>query len=54
MYFKEMEKKGYNPVTKEHITCIRRTLYLEEKLPIGESYANLINTIIRANDHASQ
>lgn len=54
MYFKEMEKKGYNPVTKEHITCIRRTLYLEEKLPIGESYANLINTIIRANDHASK
>ena len=54
MYFKEMEKKGYNPVTKEHTTCIRRSLYLEEELPIGEPYAELINTIIKANDHASK
>lgn len=54
MYFKEVEKKGYNPVTKEHTTCIRRSLYLEEELPIGEPYAELINTIIKANDHASK
>ena len=54
MYFKEIEKTGYNPVTKEHTTCIRRSHYLEEKLPIGEPYARLIQSIIEANSHASK
>ena len=35
-------------------TCIRRAIYLEEDLPIGETYSKLINTIIKANDHASK
>ena len=54
MYFKEMEKEGYNPMTKEHTTCIRRSLYLEEELPIGEPYAELINSIIITNEQASK
>lgn len=53
MYFKEIEKKGYNPMTKELTTCIRRSLYLEKELPIGERYAELIQSIIETNNHAS-
>ena len=54
MYFKEIEKTGYNPVTKKETTCIRRSLYLEEELPIGEPYVRLIQSILEANSHASK
>lgn len=48
MYYKDVEKDGYNPKTGEHTTCIRRSLYLEKELPIGEQYAELIRIIINA------
>lgn len=48
MYYKDVEKDGYNPKTGEHTACIRRSLYLEKELPIGEQYAELIRKIINA------
>lgn len=46
MYYKDVEKDGYNPKTGEHTICIRRSLYLEKELPIGEQYSELIRKII--------
>lgn len=51
MYFKDIEKQGYNPITKETTTCTRRTLYLKEELPLGDEYSKLIRTIIDKSDH---
>lgn len=51
MYFRDEERTGYNPKTKEHVTCLRRTLYLENELPIGEPYADFIKSILDANKH---
>ncbi|MBO4806870.1 MAG: hypothetical protein J5554_12615 [Paludibacteraceae bacterium] len=52
MYFKEVEKFGFNPQTKEEVTCLRRTLYLEEELPIGEAYADFIREILEKNQQS--
>lgn len=47
MYFKDEAREGYNPVTQKHTTYVRRALYLDESLPIGEDYARLIRTVVR-------
>ena len=47
MFFKDVERRGFNPITKETVPCIRRELYLEEELPLGESYSDFIKGIIR-------
>lgn len=52
MFFKEVEKEGFNPKTKEKTSCIRRTLYLEEELPIGVQYSELVRSVIDDNPHS--
>ncbi len=54
MYFRDEERAGYNPRTKEQVTCLRRTLYLENELPIGEQYAEFIQSILNTNRNASK
>ena len=54
MYYKEEGKEGFNPKTNEKTTYIRHTLYLEEELPIGEQYSELVKSILKDNPHASQ
>lgn len=52
LYFNEYEKEGYNPKTCEKTCCMRHTLYLEEELPIGEEYSELVKKIIKDNKNA--
>lgn len=52
MYFRDMEKEGYNPVTKQTTKCIRRELYLENELPIGAAYSDFITNLLKQNNHA--
>lgn len=54
MYFKDVEKEGFNPVTSQTTQCIRRELYLESELPIGATYSDLIFNLLNDNDHASK
>lgn len=54
MFFKEVEKRGFNPVTKEEKTCLRRELYLEEELPLGEEYSEFIINLINRNENACE
>lgn len=49
IYFKDKEKIGYNPITQENTTYVRRSLYLEKELPIGESYSIFIMEILNSN-----
>lgn len=54
MYFKDVEKEGFNPVTNQTTKCIRRELYLESELSIGTEYSDFIINILTRNDHASK
>ncbi len=47
MYYTDVEKEGFNPVTGKATTCLRHTLHLEEKLPIGDAYSSLLLQILR-------
>ena len=51
---KDVEKAGFNPVTHQTTKCIRRELYLETELPIGNEYSNFISNILKTNGHASK
>lgn len=54
MYFKDVEKEGFNPVTNQTTKCIRRELYIETELPIGTEYSDFIINILKRNDYASK
>ena len=54
MYYREEEMEGFNPKTNEKTTYTRHTLYLEEELPIGEQYSELIKSILEENTYASK
>ena len=54
MYYREEEMEGFNPKTNEKTTYTRHTLYLEEELPIGEQYSELIKSILEDNTYASK
>lgn len=46
MYYRDEQRQGYNPVTKESTSYTRRSLHIEMELPIGQEYSQLISAII--------
>ena len=46
MYFRDEQRQGFNPVTNEATSCVRRILHVEMELPTGQEYSQLINKII--------
>ncbi len=46
VYWADIEKQGYNPVTKQPVTAIRRGLKVEYELPLGEQYADLVTSFL--------
>ena len=48
LFFRDKTKQGYNPKTGETSTCVRRVLHLEEDLPIGEQYSDMLRRLIDA------
>ena len=46
MYYRNEQREGFNPVTKEATSYTRRALHLEMELPIGQDYSRLINEIL--------
>lgn len=48
LWFTDVEKPGFNPVTKEEVTAVRRELRTEYELPLGQDYASLIESFINA------
>lgn len=47
IYYTDVEKEGYNPITGKTTSCLRHTLHLEEELPIGDGYSSLLLQILR-------
>lgn len=46
IYWKEYDKKGFNPISKEEVITKRRELVVDGELPIKEQYEHLIKSII--------
>ena len=46
MFYRDEQREGFNPVTKETTSYIRRVLHLEMELPIGLDYSRLISDIL--------
>ena len=46
IYWTDVEKVGYNPVTKQEVTAIRRGLNVNYELPLGEEYAQFVASFI--------
>lgn len=46
IFFRDEQRHGYNPKTKEAITFNRKTLHLEMELPIGQEYSKMIALIM--------
>lgn len=46
IYYTDIEKQGFNPVTGQSTRCLRRVLHLEEELPRGETYSSLLTQIL--------
>lgn len=42
IYYKDVEKAGYNPITKENITTNRRELFADYNIPLGEEYRDFV------------
>ena len=42
IYWADVEKTGYNPITKTDVSTTRRQLFTNYDLPLGEEYANLV------------
>ena len=42
LYWKQVEREGYNPIKKEKVVTLRRELTTDYDLPLGEEYAKFI------------
>lgn len=49
MYYTDVEKEGFNPVTKQTVPCMRHILHLEEELPIGTDYTVFLSQLLNKN-----
>lgn len=49
LYFKNIQKEGFNPKTNETVLTTRRELFLDEEIPYNEEYKNFIKQIIEEN-----
>ncbi|MCF0220034.1 MAG: guanylyltransferase [Muribaculaceae bacterium] len=46
-YHAEVERKGYNPITKQPVITTRKTIVTDMELPFGEEYGIYINNLLQ-------
>ena len=46
LYFKDIQKTGFNPITKEETVTERRAVFADYELPIGDGYREMIARLI--------
>lgn len=49
MYYTDVRKEGFNPITGRPAPTLRRMLHLEDELPTGTDYDTLLSQILRKN-----
>ena len=42
VYFKDIEKEGFDPIKKETVKAVRRELYADLDIPLGEEYKSYV------------
>ena len=50
VYWGQVEKEGYNPITKQKETASRRELIVDEELPLREAYSSYIARFLTEED----
>ena len=48
VYWADAEKAGYNPVTKQEVTAVRRRLNVDYELPLGARYAQMVAELLQS------
>ena len=48
VYWADVEKVGYNPVTKQEVTAVRRRLEVNYELPLGAQYAQMVAELLQS------
>lgn len=46
VYWADVEKIGFNPITQTEVKATRRTLQADMELPLGEAYANKVSKLL--------
>lgn len=46
VYWADMEKTGFNPITKVEETTVRRKLQVDMELPLGDAYGNMVSSFL--------
>lgn len=54
VYWSDIEKIGFNPITKEETKTTRRGLKVDYDLPLGEAYAQMVSAFLRLNTERSE
>lgn len=47
LYWKEIEKEGFNPITGENVTAIRNEIYVDFEIPIRKEYSEFIESLLK-------
>ena len=47
VYWADVEKVGYNPITKQEVKATRKTLSINYELPLGEEYAKYVISFLQ-------
>lgn len=47
IWWENVPKEGYNPVSKQTVTTLRRELHTEYDLPLREEYAEMIGRFLK-------
>ena len=50
VYWRSVEKQGFNPLTGETETALRRELTVDTELPLGDEYGDFIAAFLKEND----
>jgi tRNA(His) 5'-end guanylyltransferase len=47
VYWGDVEKAGFNPITKQEVKAIRKALAVNYELPLGEEYAKYVVSFLQ-------
>jgi tRNA(His) 5'-end guanylyltransferase len=47
IYWGDVEKTGFNPITKQEVKTLRRELKVDYELPLGQEYANYVSSFLK-------
>ena len=50
VFWADVEKTGFNPITNQEVTTCRRALDVNYELPLGEEYARYVVSFLEAED----